>query len=1806
MRKVFSLLLALSLFVSMIPAQAAEDTVASVPAFPGAEGGGMYTTGGRFGDVYEVTTLADSGAGSFRDAVSDSNRTVVFKVGGTIHLESPLKITGSNLTIAGQTAPGDGITVAGYPVTIDADNLIIRYMRFRLGDRNFTEADAFGGRYHKNIIIDHCSFSWSVDEVLSLYENENTTVQWSVISEAMLMTTHSKGRHGYGGIWGGVNATFHHNLFAHNLSRVPRFAGTNPLDIVESYNNVIYNWGILSAYGGEKGQFNLMNNYYKYGANTLRDMRNSVFADVNPESKIYINGNFMYGDPEVTADNWKGVRSIANPDARLDAPAVAQYPGNPEPAESAYEQVLAKAGAVLPKRDAIDARVVNDVKNGTGQYINSQREVGGYLEFETVVSNVPDDDHDGMPNEWELAHGLNPNDAADRNGVTAEGYTNLEIYLNSIVGNGSANPAVAITSPAYNSIVEEGSDVTITADTYDSDGHIVKVEFYRNDERLGEDTEAPYEFTWENVQDGTHYLIVKATDDTGTSTQSSNVAVHVNRTGETAPWASSDIGSPGVAGHTQLEGAPDRVTVKAAGDIAGTSDDFHFAYQTLTGNGEVVARVERITATDDGAEAGVMIRERLTGSSPMAAFFIRYVKGGMKSVLMTRTADGANAVTTEPEEFTDIPVWVKLIRIGDQFTALLSKDGAEWKVAGSQQIPMGETVYFGLAADASKADDDVNKYNTSFFTGAAVNALPADFPTAPTGVTAAGENKSVALTWNAVPVAESYNVKRSAVPGGPYAVVAEGVTGTSYTDTGLTAGQTYYYVVSAVNAHGESFLSAEVSAEPTGEAETIYLADDDFEGLPLNTLPEGYTSSIEDADHKVAVAEVPAGSVGNDSAQALIVYDAAPGNTQFIRKFTPQYGTFVVEADMMAERWPGTSAIMQLQNDTGTRRALSLEIRKPTQPVPETSYTFVYRDGSGDHKLVDTPPVNEWINVKAVVNVPSSTADIYVDHTLAADDIPLQNDMTSDGIGRLIAYMPGTGSGTMWYDNIKVYVEPVESPKGLIAMPGNGKVKLDWNAAAGAASYNVKRSEADGGPYTTVASGITDVSYIDETVTNGTTYYYVVTAVGPTGESGPSNQVIVTPSENAVKPEAPRGLQAKARSTQADLTWEAVEHAVSYSVKRGTDPQGPFTTVADKLTNTSYRDGGLTNGTEYFYVVSATSVAGEGDDSAPVGVKPYGTLSTPVITAEGGDGKIALRWEQAAGAHEYEVKRATDPEGPFVSIAQGVSDTEYTDTGVENGYPYYYRIVASNGVTYSLDSNIAAARPRAEDGTPQPPQLVKASPGDTEIELSWIASTGADKFKVKRSENVEGPYSVVSDVYGTSYTDSGLTNGNTYYYVVTAVNDAGESGSSIVVDESPATVFTVAADGSGMFATVQDAINAVPDNSEQQTIIKIKNGEYREKLNVPSSKRDIRMIGESREDTLLVYNDTASTPGPDGRPLGTSRSASVTVTADDFIAENLTIANDAGDNVGQAVALYARGERMEFRGVNLLGWQDTFYANDGRQYFVDSYIEGDVDFIFGRAAVVFDNCVIHSLSGGYVTAASTEKDRPGYVFLNSRITAEPGLEGRVALGRPWRPYSNVTFINSYMDGHIAATGWDNWGNPDNEATASYGEYNSYGAGANPQGRFSWSKQLTVEEAKLYTVERTLGGADGWNPVRPVRLLEAVKPNVSLTLDKTELWAPNHELVPIQATVVAEDDESGVAEIALLSIVSNEPDDGLGDGDMKNDIQGADYGTFDTEFELRAERSGTGNGRIYTIRYAVRDFAGNETIVEETVIVPLNQ
>lgn len=294
---------------------------------------------------------------------------------------------------------------------------------------------------------------------------------------------------------------------------------------------------------------------------------------------------------------------------------------------------------------------------------------------------------------------------------------------------------------------------------------------------------------------------------------------------------------------------------------------------------------------------------------------------------------------------------------------------------------------------------------------------------------------------------------------------------------------------------------------------------------------------------------------------------------------------------------------------------------------------------------------------------------------------------------------------------------------------------------------------------------------------------------------------------------------------------------------------------------------------------------------------------------------------------------------------------------------------------------------------------------------------------------------------------------------------------------------TVAQDGSGDYKTIQEAVNAVRDHSQVQVVIFIKKGVYYEKLVIPSWKTKITLQGESRDSTIITNSDYSGKPYPGGRDAtgrdkySTFTSYTMLVQGNDFRAENLTIQNTAG-RVGQAVALHAEGDRCVIVNCNLLGNQDTLYVgvDTSRQYYLNCFIEGTTDFIFGPATVVFRDCTIKSLSNSYITAASTTpKQAYGFVFFNCKLVADTAAK-KVFLGRPWRPYARTVFINTEMGNHIVAAGWDNWRNPANEKTAFYAEYNS--KGVNTSGRVPWSKQLTKKEANQYTLKNIFGN---WQP-----------------------------------------------------------------------------------------------------------------------------
>lgn len=442
----------LVIFPAVLAILSIPDVSVSVPAFPGAEGFGACSIGGRGGKVLFVTNLNDSGQGSLRQAVkADGPRTVIFRVSGTIALESAIVIAKPYITIAGQTAPGDGICLKNYALVFAADHVIVRYIRCRPGDNAKAESDSISISSGRDIIVDHCSASWSVDETLSASSRGrlgNVTVQWCIISESLNDSVHHKGPHGYGSLIRGSfgnGYTYHHNLYAHHHARLPRPG--NYLDrirdpegfVLDFRNNVIYNWaGRAAGYNadGSNGtnsitKMNFVGNYYKAGINSTGNL---AFSESTTSARAWFNSNCMNGSsPD---DPWSLVNfvkfSADDMEAYKQSAPIPVPPVKTDDAITAYKRVLAESGAILPKRDAVDIRIVNDVKNGTGKIIDDEQQVGGWPELKSTKP-PQDSDKDGMPDDWEKQYGLDPTNPADGYAdVDADGYTNLEEYLNNI------------------------------------------------------------------------------------------------------------------------------------------------------------------------------------------------------------------------------------------------------------------------------------------------------------------------------------------------------------------------------------------------------------------------------------------------------------------------------------------------------------------------------------------------------------------------------------------------------------------------------------------------------------------------------------------------------------------------------------------------------------------------------------------------------------------------------------------------------------------------------------------------------------------------------------------------------------------------------------------------------------------------------------------------------------------------------------------------------------------------------------------------------------------------------------------------------------------------------------------------------------------------------------------------------------------------------------------------------------------------------------------------------------------------------
>ena len=791
-------------------------------AFPSVEGGGKFSQGGRGtetqqGDVYYVTNLTDSVSnpqpGSLRyglkrldraDKNSTYPRTIVFKVGGVIHVDDTVQKSqrnwdiGSNTTIAGQTAPGTGITLSGGTVKFNGENIITRYIHVRLGSGYDLDGSNATG---ENIVIDHCTFSHGVDETFSAKEIINSSFQYNIVESGLSMVDkdgvmNSDGelgadsaQHGMGSIINGYNMSYTHNIWAHNGTRNPRFEGsftykgTNYDNKLDFSNNVVYNWGHGAGYGGDRGSgdVNFEGNTYKPGPNTLEKVKDRFMSCDGTSSyrnEYYLNDNVLVGNDAVTADNALGFINIGQYDTQAKTKFAMKNVYTADSAAEAYKKVLESAGASL-YRDALDNRLVYQIDNGTGNFVNDETESGGF-ETRTFTSTIADTDNDGLPDTWEDAHSLNKNDPSDSTRIIKDeasrynGYTNLEVYLNDLTGewgtkgdlyvtnntNTNAAKAVKITGLkdssgkaidiSVNADLQTGAKYTLTCDDASKSGFDV----YFNNKVVAHGTNGSATFNAPTAL-GNYSLMVKSLGDESqahpTEIFSDRVRVTVYTANDTFDgFTSAELGVTMAKGADFYDKSANSLITEGNGLFTKTShgstreQGTHFIYKPVTGDVTMTAKIYNLEKIRYFQFSGIMIASAPDINGEMYGTGMNYLKDedfdaragvngkrfeGRNIVPLIKPATAVRAQTLS--KYLGIPQaransttaiggsdggWVRIAKKGTTVTLSGSVDGNEWYELYTTETTLPDTCYIGFATSSAQDGEDMIQYNKSLFT----------------------------------------------------------------------------------------------------------------------------------------------------------------------------------------------------------------------------------------------------------------------------------------------------------------------------------------------------------------------------------------------------------------------------------------------------------------------------------------------------------------------------------------------------------------------------------------------------------------------------------------------------------------------------------------------------------------------------------------------------------------------------------------------------------------------------------------------------------------------------------------------------------------------------------------------------------------------------------------------------------------------------------------------------------------------------------------------------------------------------------
>jgi hypothetical protein len=1234
-----------------------DPNLVNVLAFPGAEGFGRFTTGGRGGQVIKVTNLNDSGPGSLRAALDTKGpRIVVFEVSGTIFLKSNLYLKYPDLTIAGQTAPGDGITIANYAFDIDADNVIIRFMRFRLGDKITSEYDdPLKGNFSRNIIIDHCSLSWGTDETASFYANENFTLQWCIISEGLNISVHDKTEHGYGGIWGGKNASFHHNLIAHFTNRNPRFDTPDIYDngnssTVNSYrgtvdfrNNVIYNWRDQASRGGEEGRFNIIDNYYKPGPATqqtaaflhpLRETSSGVV--IYDYGKFFVNGNILENNSTVNQDNWKGVllQSDADTQRHLDGvkltnPLSSDVYEVSHTASVAFQRVLDFAGS-SQFRDPVDTRVVNETRNGTFTFtgshgskkgiIDSQDDVGGW----PTLRNGPkpqDTDGDGIPDSFEIANNLNPSKTNDREYNLSPYYTDIEVYINSLVQPIINNQNPGTPAPVQLLLPANSNSV------------------FPND----------VSFAWSPISTADSYRLQVSKS---SSFSSGNITID---------------------------------NIKALSHIIPQLDPGSTYYW----------RVRASNASGTGSYSTV--RTFTTGSSTSTP----------GTTVLLSPSLGSTDVTLTPElKWAKVPgasSYRVQISTNSSFSSIVFDQS---NVSSSQLITsklLENTTYYWRVR-ASNISGTGSYSQIGSFKTISYSVLPG-----PTLLTRPAHNTtvhplSISLEWELNPLAESYILQVSTSSSfSSYVINEKNITKTSYFIENLNSNTTYYWRIRPVNRTGTGSTSTVFTlytsqfTSPPGkvilkepvEDSNIFSTTIAFSWEKESTSKSYRLQVSTSSDFSSFVANVPGITNTSYSVSNL------KSNTQYFWRI---FGNNEAGQSISSEVRKVRSATY-----SGTPPATKLVSPVNNGTIPSNNITFVWENQpNSDRYTLQVSSRSDFSSY--IVNVSSIKGTSYTVAKLDDNKTYYWRVRTGNpaGLGeRTLPWTFKTGTAAVLNTEVKL-LSPANAATNLPQ-----STTFNWENLSNASSYGLEISETSTFQSLLVnQAGITGNSLMVNNLPLGKTYFWRVYAV-INGEKGnysqvwsfstESTQISLPPATNLLTP----SNEATNQPISVNFSWNEVPTATSYRIQISTSSSfSTYFVNQGGITSTSFQVNNLAENTTYYWRVRTANEAGNGARSSVWSFKTGSlTLSSspgpaalvsPANNATNINRPVTFTWRKEPNATSYRIQIATSRNfGSTIIVNQGsISDTTVTISNLNSNTQYFWRIRTPYNGTWGESSTI--------------------------------------------------------------------------------------------------------------------------------------------------------------------------------------------------------------------------------------------------------------------------------------------------------------------------------------------------------------------------------------------------------------------------------------------------------------------------------------------------------------------------------------